>query len=78
MDNQSNSDVFHFCKKKDGEDHIRVIFNHSNFGFTQAVNQGILAANPQNDIILLNNDTLVTQNWVEALQEVKSIIPKLV
>jgi len=43
---------------------INVVFNEQNMGYTRTVNKGISLAN-NNDVILLNSDTVVTCNWVE-------------
>lgn len=48
----------------------RVILNPHNAGFTTAVNQGIACSAPGNDVVLLNNDAVVTPGWLEALQKV--------
>ena len=47
---------------------IRVVFNKENVGFPKGCNQGIDLANPENDILLLNNDTIVTTNWLTNLK----------
>ncbi|MFT8889807.1 MAG: glycosyltransferase family 2 protein [Ethanoligenens sp.] len=47
---------------------IRRIENGDNKGFAKGCNQGIAAAEPDNDILLLNNDTIVTPRWLENLQ----------
>lgn len=45
------------------------IINHiSNSGFSTSVNDGIKHSK-SNDVILLNSDTIVTDGWVEKLQE---------
>jgi len=46
---------------------IKCILNSENAGFPKGCNQGITEANPQNDILLLNNDTVVTTNWLTNL-----------
>lgn len=48
---------------------IKIILNSENKGFPAGCNQGIEAAEKGNDILLLNNDTIVTQGWLENLQE---------
>jgi glycosyltransferase involved in cell wall biosynthesis len=77
VDNASCSDVINYLRTLQDKDHFSVIFNEKNFGFTRAVNQGILASKPANDVILLNNDTLVTRGWIEAFQEVKANYPEV-
>ncbi len=47
---------------------IKVVFNETNKGFPKGCNQGIAMANPNNDILLLNNDTIVTKNWLNNLK----------
>lgn len=45
---------------------IHVITNSQNLGFAKACNQGISASNSKY-IVLLNNDTIVTQGWLSNL-----------
>ena len=45
---------------------VNVILNSDNRGFPAAVNQGIAAASGRN-ILLLNNDTLVTTGWLHRM-----------
>lgn len=45
----------------------RVISNQENKGFAKGVNQGIKKAKGQS-ILLLNNDTVVTKNWLKNLR----------
>lgn len=47
---------------------IKVIYNNENFGFPIGCNQGIRAA-CGNDILLLNNDIIVTPNWLKNLRK---------
>lgn len=49
-------------------DLVRVIYRDKNGGFAKAVSTGIEAAHPKNDIILLNNDMIAHEGWLEALQ----------
>lgn len=48
---------------------VRVIANERNLGFPAGVNQGINAA-LGDVVVLLNNDTVVTEGWLERLVEV--------
>lgn len=43
---------------------IKLIGNRENKGFPAGCNQGIKAAEPENDILLLNNDTLILPNAI--------------
>jgi GT2 family glycosyltransferase len=45
---------------------VRVIRNETNLGFPRAVNQGIRAATGK-QVLLLNNDTIVTTGWLRRL-----------
>lgn len=55
---------------------VRLIQNKINTGFPKAANQGIQHA-IGNYILLLNNDTVVTENWLERLIEVAESDPKI-
>ncbi len=50
-----------------GEKDVRVVTNPSNLGFPAACNRGIRAARATNEIVLLNNDVVVTEGWLEGL-----------
>ena len=64
IDNGSHDGTIEFLR----EQPVRLIENATNQGFTRAVNQGIQAAPSRADLILLNNDTLVTQpDWLDRL-----------
>lgn len=43
---------------------VILLANQENLGFVKACNQGFLLANKENDILFLNNDTIVTYNWL--------------
>lgn len=47
---------------------IKLILNDENLGFPGGCNVGIKAAEKDNDILLLNNDTIVTPRYLENLQ----------
>lgn len=48
--------------------HCRLIENGSNYGFAKGCNQGIEAASGEY-VILLNNDTVVTEGWLSGMME---------
>jgi GT2 family glycosyltransferase len=77
VDNCSSEVVTDFLKRlaQTYED-VTVILNEHNMGFTYAVNQGIKAARPDSDYVLLNNDAIVTPDWLDALYRVKDEIPE--
>lgn len=63
VDNGSGADTI--ARLRAIED-IRVIYNDRNTGFAYGCNQGIAAA-AGTHIVLLNNDVIVTDGWLEAL-----------
>lgn len=65
VDNNSIDGTKDWLKKQDD---IKVIYNEENVGFPKGCNQGISISNKNNDILLLNNDTIVTANWLKNLK----------
>lgn len=65
VDNCSKDETRNWLKTQKS---LRVILNEENLGFPKACNQGIDIADKKNDILLLNNDTIVTTNWLENLR----------
>lgn len=63
IDNNSVDDTKDWLLKQDD---IRVILNKENLGFPRGCNQGIELAKGDN-ILLLNNDVIVTENWLSNL-----------
>ena len=59
IDNASNDGSVEWLRDQSD---IVLIENNENAGFPAGCNQGINAANPDNDIFLLNNDTLMLPN----------------
>lgn len=70
VDNNSGTEVSTYLNSISHDPDITIILNNINYGFTYAVNQGIESANPNSDIVILNNDTLVTPGWLNAMQYV--------
>lgn len=68
VDNGSSQDVVDYLSGLESEGKIKLLLNDINYGFTFAVNQGINLAESGNDILILNNDALITPGAVEALQ----------
>jgi GT2 family glycosyltransferase len=54
--------------KKLENDQVTVLLRDENGGFSKAVNTGLRAADPKQDVILVNSDIVAHQGWVEALQ----------
>lgn len=65
IDNNSTDDTKKWLRKQTD---IKVKFNKKNRGFPGGCNDGIKIANPKNDILLLNNDVVVTTNWLTNLR----------
>ncbi|MEK5272024.1 glycosyltransferase [Aeribacillus sp. FSL K6-8394] len=63
VDNHSTDGTVEWLKQ---QKNIKVIFNNENLGFPKGCNQGIEIATGEN-ILFLNNDTIVTANWLDNL-----------
>jgi GT2 family glycosyltransferase len=66
VDNQSTDGTVEWLKNQKD---IKLILNDENLGFPKGCNQGIELADKDNDILLLNNDTVVTPNWLINLKK---------
>lgn len=47
---------------------VKIIYREKNGGFATAVNDGLKAAHPKHDVVLLNSDIIAHKNWLAALQ----------
>ena len=75
VDNASKKAVVKYLKAQERKHQdIQVVYNNSNLGFTFATNQGIQLAQKENDIVLMNNDAMVTPGWLPGLQEVVEVV----
>ena len=61
VDNNSTDGITEWLKQQDD---LKLICNTENKGFPCACNQGIKLSEPENNIFLLNNDTLITANAI--------------
>ena len=66
VDNNSTDGTVEYLKSQPD---LKVIYNKENMGFPKGCNQGISLASNSNDILLLNNDTIVTNNWLDNLKK---------
>lgn len=69
IDNNSEDDTAKYLqsfKNRNKDILIKTIFNKTNSGFPMGCNQGIKASSFDH-ILLLNNDTVVTHNWLDNL-----------
>ncbi|HKE40967.1 MAG TPA: glycosyltransferase [Casimicrobiaceae bacterium] len=57
--------------------HVALFANETNLGFTLTANRGIQAARPGADVVLLNSDTRVTPEWLDALARCASTDPTI-
>ncbi len=71
IDNGSGPDTLARLQKIPG---IQVVYNAVNTGFAYGCNQGIAAARGTH-VVLLNNDVVVTDGWLEALLAVQRAHP---
>lgn len=68
-DHSTESDIAGLCRTfAESRPGTRVITNEQNFGYVTSVNVGIRAAQPGNDIILLNSDTVTPPGWLYKLR----------
>ncbi|WP_094605997.1 hypothetical protein SPSIL_050840 [Sporomusa silvacetica DSM 10669] len=65
IDNHSTDGTVEWLQ---GQQDIRLILNSENVGFPAGCNQGLKAAKG-NSVLLLNNDTVVTPNWLSNLKK---------
>ena len=66
VDNASDENIYHYLQSREKDGLIRLIRNEQNEGFARACNQGIEAAKYPN-VLLLNNDIVVTDNWLQPM-----------
>lgn len=68
VDNNSGDNVKKYIKSLESKQ-IKIILNEVNYGFTYAVKQGIVFSDKDSDILILNNDAVLTEGALEHLQE---------
>ena len=66
VDNASTDETKDWLKEQED---IKMLLKQENVGFPKGCNLGISLAEKENDILLLNNDTIVTKNWLSNLQK---------
>lgn len=64
VDNNSTDGTVEWLKEQND---LKLVLNKENLGFPKGCNQGIEVAENCSDILLLNNDTIVTPNWLKNL-----------
>ena len=74
-DNNSNDAVKYYLKILQQDSKFKIIFNDVNFGFSHAVNQAISISDKDSDILLLNNDAILTEGAIECMQNAAYSLP---
>lgn len=75
VDNGSNEETLSMLRQID-DSHVRVLYNAKNRGFGGGNNDGIAAADGEY-ILILNNDVIVTDGWLDRLLDPFDRIPHL-
>ncbi len=75
VDNGSGADSVAYLQGID-DPHVRVIYNAENKGYAAGNNQGIAASHGEY-VVLLNNDVIVTEHWLDDLLEPFHRIPSI-
>lgn len=65
-DKSPNEDIIDLLNKID-DYRFGILHNEDNLGFVKTVNRGMMIS--QDDVILLNSDTVVTDYWIDKLQK---------
>ena len=68
VDNNSGVEVVEYLKTLKKDNNAKIILNDINYGFTYAVNQGIEVSDENSDILLLNNDAILTDGAIRNMQ----------
>ena len=76
VDNNSGNKVKKYLINLELKGKIRLILNDINYGFNYAVSQGINISENDSDILILNNDAILTQGSLEHMQHSAYSIPK--
>lgn len=68
VDNNSGDEIKKYLTTLESERKIKLILNNVNYGFSFAVNQGIDISRKDSDILILNNDAILTKGSIEHMQ----------
>ena len=67
-DDSPEPEVSSWCDELGAREGVTVLTNPQNLGFVSTVNRGI-AVDQEADVVLLNSDTEVANNWLQRLQD---------
>lgn len=76
IDNGSTDGTLEWLREQDGNPDYKVCRNETNLGFPIACNQGARASTGE-FILLLNNDTVVSREWLSGLLEAHNSAPDI-
>ncbi|KXV66998.1 hypothetical protein AD949_00815 [Acetobacter orleanensis] len=68
-DASPDQDILKYLSQIENKPDILILHNMTNMGFPKSVNRGMRHRKQQEDVVLLNSDTLVCQNWLKNLQK---------
>jgi len=75
-DASPDADITRYLDRLAGEGRITLVRNESNLGFVQSVNRG-MALHPDRDVVLLNSDTEVANDWLDRLRRAAYAYPDI-
>ena len=76
VDNNSSDEVKNYLINLESEGKIKLILNNVNYGFSFAITQGINISEEDSDILLLNNDAVLTHGSLVHMQHCAYSIPE--
>lgn len=75
-DGSSDPEIAPILAAFDGTPGLKILRNRGNNGYTKTINLGISEAD-EDDVVLLNSDTIVTPKWLEGLRATAYSRPKV-
>ena len=75
VDNNSSTKVLEYLFNIESEGKIKLVLNSSNYGINYAIKKGIERADVNSDLLILDNDTIITEGAVEHMQYCAYSIP---
>lgn len=75
VDNNSSIEVLEYLFKAESEGKIKLVLNNEDYDITYSLKKGISRSDPNSDLLLLKNDTLMTEGSIEHMQDLAYSIP---